>query len=62
MRSKCSTSTASSRRRRRRMSPGAPGRLERQIAATDQRFDWLVYDIYGLTAAEIKIVEGEVSH
>ncbi len=30
-----------------------------QIAATDQRIDRLVYDLYGLTDEEIKIVEGE---
>ncbi len=36
-------------------------RLERQIAATDQRIDRLVYDLYGLTEEEIKIVEGEGS-
>lgn len=32
--------------------------LERQIAATDAQIDRLVYDLYGLTADEIKIVEG----
>lgn len=32
--------------------------LERQIAATDTQIDRLVYDLYGLTADEIKIVEG----
>ena len=32
--------------------------LERQIAATDAQIDRLVYDLYGLTAEEIKIVEG----
>ena len=32
--------------------------LTRQIAATDTQIDRLVYDLYGLTAAEIKIVEG----
>lgn len=31
--------------------------LERQIAATDREIDQLVYDLYGLTADEIKIVE-----
>jgi hypothetical protein len=31
--------------------------LERQIAATDAQIDRLVYDLYGLTAEEIKIVE-----
>jgi len=35
--------------------------LERQIAATDQQIDRLVYDLYGLTEDEIKIVEGVVS-
>jgi hypothetical protein len=39
--------------------PDERTRLERQIAATDQRIDRLVYELYGLTAAEIKIVEGE---
>ena len=33
--------------------------LERQIAATDTQIDRLVYDLYGLTADEIKIVEGK---
>lgn len=32
--------------------------LTRQIAATDTQIDRLVYDLYGLTADEIKIVEG----
>jgi len=32
--------------------------LERQIAATDSQIDALVYELYGLTAEEIKIVEG----
>lgn len=32
--------------------------LERQIAATDTQIDRLVYDLYGLTEEEIKIVEG----
>ena len=31
--------------------------LERQIPATDQQIDRLVYDLYGLTDEEIKIVE-----
>ena len=33
--------------------------LSRQIAATDGAIDKLVYDMYGLTAEEIKIVEGK---
>jgi hypothetical protein len=32
--------------------------LGRQIAATDTQIDRLVYDLYGLTEEEIKIVEG----
>jgi hypothetical protein len=32
--------------------------LERQIVATDTQIDRLVYDLYGLTEDEIKIVEG----
>jgi hypothetical protein len=31
--------------------------LERQIAATDEQIDRLVYELYGLTAEEIRIVE-----
>jgi len=34
--------------------------VERQIAATDSQIDRLVYDLYGLTEDEIKIVEGGV--
>ncbi len=34
--------------------------LERQITDTDTKIDRLVYDLYGLTDAEIKIVEGTV--
>lgn len=33
--------------------------LERQITATDSQIDRLVYDLYGLTENEIKIVEGQ---
>ncbi len=32
--------------------------LERQIAATDKEIDALVYELYGLTEEEIRIVEG----
>jgi hypothetical protein len=32
--------------------------LTRQIAATDAQIDRLVYDLYGLTEDEIRIVEG----
>jgi hypothetical protein len=34
--------------------------LSRQVAATDQSIDKLVYQLYGLTEEEIKIVEGKV--
>ena len=32
--------------------------IQRQIDATDKQIDQLVYDLYGLTEKEIKIVEG----
>ena len=32
--------------------------LQRQIEATDKQIDQLVYELYGLTGEEIKIVEG----
>ena len=32
--------------------------LQRQIAATDKAIDALVYELYGLTEEEIRIVEG----
>jgi hypothetical protein len=32
--------------------------LQRQIEAADRQIDALVYELYGLTEAEIKIVEG----
>jgi hypothetical protein len=35
--------------------------LQRHIAATDRQIDALVYELYGLTAEEIKIVEGKAS-
>jgi hypothetical protein len=31
--------------------------LQRQIAATDRQIDQLVYELYGLTEEEIRIVE-----
>jgi hypothetical protein len=33
--------------------------IRRQIEATDRQIDQLVYELYGLTEEEIKIVEGE---
>lgn len=32
--------------------------LQGQIAATDRQIDRLVYDLYGLTEEEIRIIEG----
>jgi len=32
--------------------------IQRQIDATDRSIDALVYELYGLTKEEIKIVEG----
>ena len=34
--------------------------LQRQIDVTDKQIDQLVYELYGLTEDEIKIVEGKV--
>jgi len=31
--------------------------IQREIESTDQAIDFLVYELYGLTEAEIKIVE-----
>jgi len=33
--------------------------IQRQINATDRQIDKLVYELYGLTEEEIKIVEGK---
>ena len=35
--------------------------LERTIAATDRQIDALAYEMYGLTEAEIRVVEGASS-
>ena len=32
---------------------------QRQIEATDRQIDALVYELYGLTEEEIKIIEGD---
>jgi hypothetical protein len=41
-----------------RRTPQEQTALTRQIAATDAQIDRLVYDLYGLTEDEIKIVAG----
>ena len=33
--------------------------LQRQVEATDREIDQLVYELYGLTEAEIAVVEGD---
>ncbi|MBC7924655.1 MAG: hypothetical protein H7039_03275, partial [Bryobacteraceae bacterium] len=38
-------------------SPEAQTHLQRDIAATDRAIDQLVYQLYGLTAEEIALVE-----
>ncbi len=40
------------------ITPGDMDQINREIAATDRRIDQLVYQLYGLTEEEIKIVEG----
>ncbi len=35
--------------------------IQRQIDYTDSEIDKLVYELYGLTEDEIKIVEGEIN-
>lgn len=39
--------------------PHEQERLQREISATDAQIDRLVYDLYGLTEEEIRIVEGK---
>jgi hypothetical protein len=34
-------------------------RLEKQIKSTDEGIDKLVYELYGLSEEEIKIIEGK---
>jgi len=41
--------------------PDDKARLQRQIDATDKQIDQLVYELYGLTEEEIRIVEGTTS-
>ena len=38
--------------------PEAQTMLQRQIAATDKEIARIVYELYGMTEEEIKIVEG----
>ena len=46
---------------RRRSAPGggtSPLQLDREIASTDREIDELVYELYGITDEERKIIEG----
>ena len=38
-----------------------PNAVQRQIDATDKQIDQLVYELYGLTDDEIKIVEEAIT-
>jgi hypothetical protein len=40
------------------IAPSELDRLEREIASTDQEIDELVYELYGITNDERKIIEG----
>jgi len=39
--------------------PDAETRIQRQIEAADREIDNLVYELYGLTEEEVRVVEGE---
>jgi hypothetical protein len=41
------------------MTPHEQQSIQRQIAAADKQINALVYELYGLTEEEIRIVEGE---
>jgi uncharacterized protein (UPF0332 family) len=41
-----------------KQSPSAKQLLDQKLATTDQQIDQLVYELYGLTEDEIRIVEG----
>jgi hypothetical protein len=40
--------------------PQQADRLQRKIAATDAAIDKLVYELYGLTEEEVRIMEGRL--
>jgi uncharacterized protein (UPF0335 family) len=41
-----------------KLAPSQVERVEREIAATDGEIDDLVYELYGITGEERKIIEG----
>jgi hypothetical protein len=43
-----------------KLAPSELDRLEREIASTDRAIDDLVYELYGITAEERKIIEGSL--
>jgi hypothetical protein len=42
-----------------KLAPSQVERLDREIAATDAEIDSLVYELYGVTIDERKIIEGQ---
>ena len=46
------------RRRAAAQTPHEQGVLQAQLDETDRQIDRLVYELYGLTAEEVQIVEG----
>jgi len=42
--------------------PQEQAMVKREIEPTDKRIDRLVYELYGLTEDEVKVVEGEKYH
>jgi len=42
-----------------KQSPSARQLLDQKLAITDRQIDQLVYQLYGLTEEEVKIVKGE---
>jgi hypothetical protein len=44
-----------------KLAPSEQERLEREIATTDEGIDQLVYDLYGVTDEETRIIEGTPS-
>lgn len=45
-----------------KLAPSELDRVEREIAATDAEIDNLVYELYGITDAERRTVEGAKRH
>lgn len=43
-----------------KLAPSELDRLEREIASTDAKIDELVYELYGITGEERKIIEGDL--